>query len=59
MSLSVRDVMSTELVTVGLAEPARRAWETMRDRRIRHLPVVEKGQLVGILSDRDLRKQWS
>jgi len=55
MSLSVRDVMSTELVTVGLAEPARRAWETMRDRRIRHLPVVEKGQLVGILSDRDLR----
>ncbi len=55
MALSVRDVMSTELVTVGLAEPARRAWETMRDRRIRHLPVMEKGRLVGILSDRDLR----
>jgi acetoin utilization protein AcuB len=27
----------------------------MRDHRFRHLPVVEDGRLVGILSDRDLR----
>jgi acetoin utilization protein AcuB len=27
----------------------------MRDHRFRHLPVVEDGQLLGILSDRDLR----
>jgi acetoin utilization protein AcuB len=27
----------------------------MRDNRFRHLPVVEDGRLVGILSDRDLR----
>jgi acetoin utilization protein AcuB len=26
-----------------------------RERRIRHIPVVEKGRLVGIVSDRDLR----
>jgi acetoin utilization protein AcuB len=26
----------------------------MRERRIRHLPVVQGGQLVGILSDRDI-----
>lgn len=55
MALSVRDVMSTDLVTVSPAESARRAWETMRDRRIRHLPVLEGERLVGILSDRDLR----
>ena len=55
MALSVRDVMSTELVTIRPAESARRAYEIMRDRRIRHLPVIENDRLVGILSDRDLR----
>jgi len=55
MALSVRDVMSTDLVTVGPGESARRAYEVMRDRRIRHLPVVDNDRLVGILSDRDLR----
>lgn len=55
MALSVRDVMSTDLVTVGPGDSARRAYEVMRDRRIRHLPVMEGGRLAGILSDRDLR----
>jgi acetoin utilization protein AcuB len=55
MALSVRDVMSTDLVTVSPPEAARRAYELMRDRRIRHLPVVADGRLVGVLSDRDLR----
>ena len=55
MSLTVRDVMATDLVTVRPRETARHAYRLMRDHRFRHLPVVEDGQLVGILSDRDLR----
>ncbi len=55
MALAVRDVMSTDLVTVSPQESARRAYELMRDRRFRHLPVVADGRLVGIVSDRDLR----
>jgi acetoin utilization protein AcuB len=55
MSLTVRDVMATDLVTVGPDETARHAYRLMRDHRFRHLPVVEDGRLVGILSDRDLR----
>jgi acetoin utilization protein AcuB len=55
MSLTVRDVMATDLVTVRPHESARHAYRLMRDHRFRHLPVVEDGQLVGILSDRDLR----
>lgn len=55
MALSVRDIMSTDLVTVTPREPARRAYDLMRDHRFRHLPVVSEGRLVGILSDRDLR----
>jgi acetoin utilization protein AcuB len=30
------------------------AWRVMRRERIRHLPVTHQGQLVGIVSDRDL-----
>jgi acetoin utilization protein AcuB len=55
MALTVRDIMATELTTVGPDETARGAYKQMRDRRIRHLPVVADGRLVGILSDRDLR----
>jgi acetoin utilization protein AcuB len=55
MSLTVRDVMATDLVTVRPDETARHAYRLMRDHRFRHLPVVERGRLVGVLSDRDLR----
>ena len=55
MSLTVRDIMMTDLVTVRPHQTAREAYRLMRDHRFRHLPVVEAGQLLGILSDRDLR----
>jgi acetoin utilization protein AcuB len=35
---------------VSLAE----VWDLMRDRGIRHVPVVDEGALVGMLSGRDL-----
>jgi acetoin utilization protein AcuB len=55
MSLPVRDVMATDPITVRPHETARHAYQLMRDNRFRHLPVMEDGRLVGILSDRDLR----
>ena len=55
MALTVRDVMVTDLVTIGPEATARAAWKLMRDGRFRHLPVLKAGRLVGILSDRDLR----
>jgi len=55
MALTVRDVMVTDLVTVGPTATARGAYKLMRDRRFRHLPVLSGGRLIGILSDRDLR----
>jgi acetoin utilization protein AcuB len=53
--LRVRDAMTRDVVTVGPEESAARAWGLCRERNIRHLPVVEGGRLVGIVSDRDLR----
>ena len=53
--LRVRDAMTREVVTVGPEAGVGEAWGLCRERNIRHLPVVEGGRLVGIVSDRDLR----
>ena len=53
--LQVRDSMSREIVTLLPDETAATALALCRERRIRHLPVLREGFLVGIVSDRDLR----
>jgi acetoin utilization protein AcuB len=53
--LLVKDSMTREVVTLSPDETAGTALALCRDRRIRHLPVLEGGRLVGIVSDRDLR----
>jgi len=51
----VASLMSTEVVSTGPETPAEEAFEFCRSRGIRHLPLLEAGRLVGIVSDRDLR----
>lgn len=53
--LRVRDAMTREVVTVGPEAGVNEAWGLCRENNIRHIPVVEGGRLVGIVSDRDLR----
>src|SRR5215216_6294106 len=53
--LRVRDSMTREVVTLGPEASAAEAWGVCQELRIRHLPVVEGGRLVGLVSDRDLR----
>ena len=53
--LLVRDSMTREVITLSPQTTAAEALGLCRERRIRHLPVVEGGRLVGVVSDRDLR----
>jgi acetoin utilization protein AcuB len=53
--LLVKDSMTREVVTLSPQDTAKAALALCRERRIRHLPVLEGGKLVGIVSDRDLR----
>ncbi|MGH3148201.1 MAG: CBS and ACT domain-containing protein, partial [Rubrobacter sp.] len=53
--LQVNDSMTREVVTLSPQDTAKAALALCRERRIRHLPVLEGGVLVGIVSDRDLR----
>ncbi len=53
--LQVKDSMTREVVTLSPEDTAKTALALCRERRIRHLPVMEEGRLVGIASDRDFR----
>ncbi|WP_225773216.1 CBS domain-containing protein [Pseudomonas sp. Marseille-Q5115] len=53
----VRAIMSAPVITVGPGENIETCMNTMTDSHLRHLPVVEDGQLVGLLSIGDLVKE--
>jgi acetoin utilization protein AcuB len=53
--LLVKDSMTREVVVLSPQATAAEALGLCRERRIRHMPVVEGGRLVGVVSDRDLR----
>lgn len=54
--MDVREVMTGDPVTINPDASIRSATDLMRDRGIRHLPVVdETGHLLGMLTDRDVK----
>jgi CBS domain-containing protein len=50
----IAEVMTKDLVTAAPGTSLREAAKIMADRWIRHLPVVDEGRVVGVLSQRDL-----
>lgn len=50
----VADIMTANVITVSPATGTRDCMSLMSQKRIRHLPVVEGGQVVGMISIRDL-----
>ena len=50
----VWQIMSSPVVTVGPDQDVRQCMQLMTHRRIRHLPVVEQGRMVGVISIGDL-----
>ncbi len=55
----VRDIMSSPAVTVAPDCTVPAAMSLMRQKKIRHLPVVQNGRLIGIISRGDLREASS
>jgi CBS domain-containing protein len=52
----VRDIMSSPLVVVTPETEIGECMALMTDRRIRHMPVVDEGEVVGVVSIGDLVK---
>jgi acetoin utilization protein AcuB len=55
-AVTVADLMSRKLITVSPDDPVERVVRLLRYRGVRHLLVVENGDLVGIVSDRDIKR---
>lgn len=52
----VRDIMTANVIKVGLNDTTDRCMQLVTDRRIRHLPVVEGDSVIGVVSIGDLVK---
>jgi CBS domain-containing protein len=50
----VRDIMQEKLVTISAGDSLSTVEDIMRLGRVRHMPVVHGGKLVGVVSERDL-----
>lgn len=55
-SMRVHEAMSTDLATASPAEQVETIMGLMTSRRIRHLPVLREGRLVGLVSIGDVVK---
>jgi len=53
---SVSEIMSAKVVTVPSSESVRSSLALMTDNHIRHLPIVDDGRVVGVVSLGDLVK---
>ncbi|SEH02672.1 acetoin utilization protein AcuB/CBS domain-containing membrane protein [Nonomuraea solani] len=58
-SLTAAQVMSRVLVVVKPDESPLMAWELMRRAGVHHLPVVDGGHVLGILTREQLAASWS
>ena len=52
----VRDIMTAQVVSVGLADTTGHCMQLVTDQRIRHLPVIDGDAVLGVVSIGDLVK---
>lgn len=53
----ISEVMTSKVISASPNDLVDSAMQTMSDKRIRHLPIVENGQILGMLSVGDLLKE--
>jgi len=56
--MKVKNCMTREVVTIGKEALIQEAGALMKQHAIRHLPVVENEQLIGFITERDLRQYF-
>jgi len=54
----VKDIMTSPVVAVPPNEEVAEAAKLMSDRKIRRLPVVQEGKLVGMITENDIIRIW-
>jgi acetoin utilization protein AcuB len=54
--MTAEEIMTAEVTAVRSSDTVGRAVSLLSELEVRHLPVIDNGELVGMLSDRDLRE---
>lgn len=52
----ISDIMTKEVITVDVSEHLKTVQDKFKKHHVRHLPVLDKGKLVGILSHTDISR---
>ncbi len=55
--MPVKEIMSADLISVNPDQLIEECMELVTDKKIRHLPVIENGKVVGIISIGDIVKE--
>jgi CBS domain-containing protein len=53
---TVKDLMSTDVITLNTEEPVRKAATIMADKHINRIPIVYEGKVVGIIGRNEVLK---
>ena len=57
LNAKVSEIMTRDVISVGPRDNLQHCMELMTERRLRHLPVLAEGELIGLLSIGDLVKE--
>jgi acetoin utilization protein AcuB len=57
--LLIKEVMARPVIFVDMDATIGKMYELFQKHKFHHLPVVEEGELVGVISDRDILRQIS
>lgn len=58
MQIRVQEIMTQKVITVSPSTQVHEAMRFMTENRVRHLPVLENGKLIGVISIGDLTR-WA
>lgn len=56
INTSIKEIMSTDFKVIGVNESLKKAEEILYSNKFKHLPVLQKGKLVGIISKTDIKR---
>ncbi|EZH76519.1 histidine kinase [Ectopseudomonas composti] len=57
LGAKISEIMTRDVISVGPRDSLQHCMELMTERRLRHLPVLAEGELIGLLSIGDLVKE--